>query len=153
MSSGNGPSHDDQLIRIPKFVLEDRILGAWVGKSYGAAMGEPLEFAFNGRIFLGAVDVQEHALREWLVNEDDLYMNMAMLAVVADRGLAATSEDFAAPYREGAFLVWHANGQARQNLQHDSRPLVALRQAHHRSRSLVHEFGFPLPTPFDAPFA
>ena len=116
MSDGSEPRHDGQLVRLPKFVLEDRILGAWVGKSYGAAMGEPLEFAFNGRIFLGAVDVQEHALREWLVNEDDLYMNMAMLAVVADKGLGASSEDFAAPYREGKFLVWHANGQARQNV-------------------------------------
>ena len=116
MHDGNGPRHDGQLVRIPKLVLEDRILGAWVGKSYGAAMGEPLEFAFNGRMFLGAVDVQEHALREWLVNEDDLYMNMAMLAVVADKGLDASSEDFAAPYREAKFLVWHANGQARQNV-------------------------------------
>ena len=116
MHNGNGPRHDGQLVRIPKVVLEDRILGAWVGKSYGAAMGEPLEFAFNGRMFLGAVDVQEHALREWLVNEDDLYMNMAMLAVVADKGLTASSEDFAAPYREAKFLVWHANGQARQNV-------------------------------------
>ena len=116
MTHRNEPLHDDHLVRVPKSVLEDRILGAWVGKSYGAAMGEPLEFAFNGRIFLGAVDVQEHALREWLVNEDDLYMNMAMLAVVSEKGLAASSEDFAAPYREGKFLVWHANGQARQNV-------------------------------------
>ena len=116
MSDRGGPRYDGQLVRIPKFVLEDRILGAWVGKSYGAAMGEPLEFAFNGRIFLGAVDVQEHALREWLVNEDDLYMNMANLAVVADKGLGASSDDFAIPYREGKFLVWHANGQARQNV-------------------------------------
>ena len=108
--------HDNHLIRIPKFVLEDKILGAWVGKSYGAAMGEPLEFSFTGRTFEGAVDVQQRALREWLVNEDDLYMNMGMLAVVADKGLAATSDDFAGPYREAAFLVWHANGQARQNL-------------------------------------
>ena len=116
MNDGNRPRHDGELIRIPRAVLEDRILGAWAGKSYGAAMGEPLEFAFNGRIFLGAVDVQEHALREWLVNEDDLYMNMANLAVVADKGLGASSEDFAIPYREGKFLVWHANGQARQNV-------------------------------------
>jgi hypothetical protein len=116
MSNQNGPSDDGQLVRIPRSVLEDRILGAWVGKSYGAAMGEPLEFAFNGRVFLGAVDVQEHALRTWLVNEDDLYMNMANLAVVADKGLDASSEDFAIPYREGKFLVWHANGQARQNV-------------------------------------
>ena len=87
----------------------------WASRT-GAAMGEPLEFAFNGRMFLGAVDVQEHALREWLVNEDDLYMNMAMLAVVADNGLAASSDDFAAPYRQAKFLVWHANGQARQNV-------------------------------------
>lgn len=108
--------NDGHHIRIPKVVLEDKILGAWVGKSYGAAMGEPLEFFFTGKTFEGAVDVQEQALREWLVNEDDLYVNLGMLSVIADKGLGATSDDFARPYREAGFLVWHANGQARQNL-------------------------------------
>ena len=109
-------NHDGHHIRIPKLVLEDKILGAWVGKSYGAAMGEPLEFFFTGRTFEGSVNVQKQALQEWLVDEDDLYVNLAMMEVVAEKGLGATSEDFAAPYRNAGFLVWHANGQARQNL-------------------------------------
>ena len=108
--------NDGHQMRMPKLVLEDKIFGAWVGKSYGAAMGEPLEFSFTGRTFEGAVDVQEKALKEWLVNEDDLYVNLAMLGVVAAKGLGATSDDFAGPYRGAGFLVWHANGQARQNL-------------------------------------
>ena len=68
---------------------------AWVGKSYARGDGRPAGGAFNGRMFLGAgrrrAAAAEHALREWLVNEDDLYMNMAMLAVVADKGLAASA--------------------------------------------------------------
>ena len=104
------------MVRLEKDTLRDRILGAWVGKSYGAAMGEPIEFDYAGEIYEGSVAVQEVHLRDWLVNEDDLYMNMGMLQVVAERGLEATSEDFASPYREAGYLVWHANGQARQNL-------------------------------------
>ena len=104
------------MLRLKKDALKDKILGAWVGKSYGAAMGEPIEFKYTGEIFEGNVDVQELHLREWLVNEDDLYMNMAVLQVVAEQGLDATPEDIATPYREGKYLVWHANGQARQNL-------------------------------------
>ena len=68
--------------RIEKRALRDRILGAWVGKSYGAAMGEPIEFKYVGEIYEGPSDVQEVHLRDWLVNEDDLYMNMGMLKVV-----------------------------------------------------------------------
>ena len=102
--------------QLDKKSLRDKILGAWVGKSYGAAMGEPIEFKYAGQIYEGSVDVQEIHLRDWLVNEDDLYMNMGMLGVVAERGLEATSEDFSSPYREAGYLVWHANGQARQNL-------------------------------------
>ncbi len=94
--------------RIEKGALRDRILGAWVGKSYGAAMGEPIEFKYVGEIYEGPSDVQEVHLRDWLVNEDDLYMNMGMLKVVAERGLEATSEDFSTPYREAGYLVWHA---------------------------------------------
>lgn len=97
-------------------VLRDKILGAWVGKSYGAAMGEPIEFQYCGEIYEGSVDVQEKFLRDVLVNEDDLYMNMGMLRVVVDHGLDATSDNFAIPYREAKYLVWHANCQARQNL-------------------------------------
>jgi hypothetical protein len=104
------------MFRIDKKTLRDKIMGAWVGKSYGAAMGEPIEFDYCGEIYDGPVDVQDEHLRDWLVNEDDLYMNMGMLEVVAERGLNATSEDFATPYREARYLVWHANGQARQNL-------------------------------------
>jgi hypothetical protein len=104
------------VVRIENDSLRDKILGAWVGKSYGAAVGEPIEFDYAGEIFEGSVAVQEVHLRDWLVNEDDLYMNMGMLKVVVERGLEATSEDFASPYREGGYLVWHANGQARQNL-------------------------------------
>ena len=96
--------------------LKDKILGAWVGKSYGAMMGEPMEFQAQGEIYEGSLAIQPEAPRKWLYNEDDLYTNMAFLEIMRDKGLQATQDDFADVFRKSDFMLWHANGQARQNL-------------------------------------
>ena len=41
---------------------------------------------------------------------------MAFLEVLRDKGLDASQEDFADVFRQSKFMLWHANGQARQNL-------------------------------------
>jgi hypothetical protein len=96
--------------------LKDRILGAWVGKSYGAMMGEPMEFHSQGEIYEGSLAIQPDAPIKWLYNEDDLYTNMAFLEILRDNGLHATQDDFADVFRKSEFMLWHANGQARQNM-------------------------------------
>jgi hypothetical protein len=104
------------ILKISKTGLRNKILGAWVGKSYGAMMGEPMEFQAQGHIYEGALDIHPDAPKIWLHNEDDLYTNMAFLEIMRDKGLQATQDDFADVFRQSDFMLWHANGQARQNL-------------------------------------
>ncbi|MEM7538106.1 MAG: ADP-ribosylglycohydrolase family protein [Chloroflexota bacterium] len=96
--------------------LQDKILGGWSGKSYGAMMGEPMEFHAQGAIYEGSLDIHPDAPKIWLHSEDDLYTNMAFLEILRDKGLQATQDDFADVFRKSDFMLWHANGQARQNL-------------------------------------
>lgn len=103
-------------IEISKQTLKDKILGGWAGKSYGAMMGEPMEFAAQGEIYEGSLDIHPEAPTTWLHNEDDLYVNMAFLEIMQDKGLNATQDDFAEVFRSSKFMLWHANGQARQNI-------------------------------------
>ena len=79
-------------------------------------MGEPMEFDAQGEIYEGSLEIHPDAPKIWLHNEDDLYTNMSFLEVLREHGLEATQENFADVFREKNFLLWHANGQARQNL-------------------------------------
>ena len=89
--------------------LRDRILGGWTGKSYGCMMGEPMEYAVQGEFYEGSLEIHPKAPTVWLHNEDDLYVNMALLEVMRDRGLQACAEDYAKVFRESKFMLWHAN--------------------------------------------
>ena len=80
-------------------------------------MGEPMEFAAQGEIYEGSLAIQPEAPTKWLHNEDDLYVNMAFLEVMRERGMHATIDDFAKVFRDSKFMLWHANGQARQNIK------------------------------------
>jgi hypothetical protein len=97
--------------------LQDKILGGWCGKAYGCMMGEPMEFKAQGEIYEGSLDIDPKAPTTWLHNEDDMYVNMALLEIMRDEGLSAGLEDYAKVFRESEFMLWHANGQARQNIK------------------------------------
>lgn len=102
--------------RISNSDLLDRIKGGWTGKSYGCMMGEPLEYTVQGDIYEGSLDIHPDAPLIWLQHEDDLYVNMAFLEIMREKGLDASIDDFANVFRESKFMLWHANGQARQNV-------------------------------------
>jgi hypothetical protein len=107
----------DQLetVDLTREVLLDKIRGGWVGKAYGVSFGGPTEFRYQGKIIEGPLELDPKGL-EWLPWQDDMYVNMALLKAVVDKGLDATAEDFAREFAYGGFLLWHANGQGRQNL-------------------------------------
>ena len=67
-----------------------------------------MEFAAQGEIYGGSLDRHPDTPKIWLHNEDDLYTNMAFLEVMQD--------NFADIFRNSKFMLWHANGQAKQNL-------------------------------------
>lgn len=95
--------------------LLNRIRGGWVGKAYGVSYGAPTEFAYCGRIITRPLEMKPGELAN-LAEQDDIYVNMGLLKAVADNGLDATVEDFAKEFTYGGFLLWHANGQGRQNV-------------------------------------
>jgi len=95
--------------------LLDKIRGGWVGKAYGVTFGGPTEFKHQGKMIEGPLEFRPEAL-ERLSSQDDMYVNMALLKAIQDHGLAATPEEFAKEFAHGGFLLWHANGQGRQNL-------------------------------------
>ena len=68
-------------------------------------MGEPMEFAAQGEIYEGSLDIHPDAPKVWLHNEDDLYTNMAFLEVMRDKGLNASQDDFADIFRRSKFML------------------------------------------------
>jgi len=99
-------------------VLEDRIRGGWAGQMIGVSFGEPTEFRYLGEI------IPEEALPEWrpemvvsTLNQDDLYVDMTFAAVLDEKGLDATTDDFGAMFREAEYRLWHANLAARRALK------------------------------------
>jgi hypothetical protein len=99
-------------------VLEDKIRGGWAGQMIGVSFGEPTEFHFLREI------VPERELPVWrpemvasTLDQDDLYVDMTFAAVLDEKGLDATSDDFGAMFREAKYRLWHANLAARRALR------------------------------------
>jgi hypothetical protein len=98
--------------------LEDKIRGGWAGQMIGVSFGAPTEFRYLGRI------IPEEELPAWrpemvagTLNQDDLYVDMTFAAVLDEKGLDATTEDFGAMFREAEYRLWHANLAARRALR------------------------------------
>ncbi|MHC4913423.1 MAG: ADP-ribosylglycohydrolase family protein, partial [Planctomycetota bacterium] len=100
---------------LTKADLLDKIRGGWVGKAYGVSFGGPTEFRYQGRIIESSLALDPEGLED-LPGQDDMYVNMALLKTVVDHGLDASVVDFAREFAYGGFLLWHANGQGRQNI-------------------------------------
>jgi len=99
-------------------VLEDKVRGGWAGQMIGVSFGEPTEFRYLDRI------IPEEELPAWqperiasTLNQDDLYVDMTFAAVLDEKGLDATTEDFGAMFRDADYRLWHANLAARRALR------------------------------------
>jgi hypothetical protein len=108
-------SASGRTVTVSRTTLLDKIRGGWVGKAYGVSFGGPTEFRHQGEIIEGPLVLEPEGLKK-LPGQDDLYVNMALLKAIAIHGLDASAADFAMEFAEGGFLLWHANGQGRQNL-------------------------------------
>jgi hypothetical protein len=98
--------------------LQDKIRGGWVGQMIGVSYGAPTEFAYLNRM------IPEEDLPVWqpdmiseALNQDDLYVDITFAAALDEFGLDATTEDFAAMFRDTEFALWHANLAARRALR------------------------------------
>lgn len=104
-----------QTVTISREALLDKIRGGWVGKAYGVSFGGPTEFRYQGKIIERPLQLDPKGLKV-LPGQDDMYVNMALLKALVLHGLDAPASAFAKEFAYGGFLLWHANGQGRQNL-------------------------------------
>jgi hypothetical protein len=103
---------------MPVSRLEDKIRGGWAGQMIGVSFGAPTEFRYLGTI------VPEEDLPKWrpemvkdALDQDDLYVDMTLAAVLDEKGLDATTDDFGAMFRNAKYHLWHANLAARRALR------------------------------------
>jgi hypothetical protein len=98
--------------------LRDRIRGGWAGQMIGVSYGAPTEFRYLETI------IPKDKLPVWSpekitnsLNQDDLYVDMTFAQVLDDKGLNATTQDFADMFKNARYALWHANLSARRNLK------------------------------------
>jgi len=103
---------------MPLATLEDKIRGGWAGQIIGVSFGAPTEFHYLGEI------APEDALPTWhpemvenAIDQDDLYVDMTFAAVLDEKGLDATTDDFGDMFREAQYHLWHANLASRRALK------------------------------------
>lgn len=102
---------------ISRAQLRDKIEGGWAGQMIGVSFGAPTEFTSLAKIIEGplpswTVDRVSNSLQQ-----DDLYVDMTFAKVLDDKGLDATTEDFAALFQNASYSLWHANLAARRNIR------------------------------------
>ncbi|MBI1356686.1 MAG: ADP-ribosylglycohydrolase family protein [Acidobacteria bacterium] len=111
-------SSESGLQSIPLAELHDRIEGGWAGQMIGVSYGLPTEFKFNNQIIPEAdVPVWTPDRVAEALDNDDLYVDMTFAAVLDEKGLDATTEDFGAMFKEADYRLWHANLAARRALR------------------------------------
>ena len=109
-------------VSLPSAKVKDKIRGGWVGQTVGCTYGGPTEFRWLGTW------IQDYVVLEWndslmLKNYtnspglyDDLYMDLAFLAVLDSLGPDAPVEAMAHKFANAGFRLWHANQAARWNI-------------------------------------
>ncbi len=103
--------------KLPLPVLRDKIQGGWAGQMIGVSYGAPTEFKSLGKILEGPLDAWGPSRVANSINQDDLYVDMTFAKVLDDKGLDATTEDFANMFRDAKYALWHANLAGRRNLK------------------------------------
>ena len=118
-------------VRMDKQTLQDRIMGAWAGQTIGCTYGGPTEFQYNGTMINDHIPIEypEHRILWYFDNApglyDDVYMDLTFVDVFDKQGLDASQEAFAEAFSHAGYPLWHANQQARYNLQQGMSPAVS----------------------------
>lgn len=104
-------------VRISAKAMRDKIRGGWAGQTIGVCYGGPTEFRWNGTWIPEHVRLDYSAEQlERYFNNDDLYMDMAFLAVFDSLGLDAPQSALAEKFAYAGFSLWHANQAGRWNI-------------------------------------
>jgi ADP-ribosylglycohydrolase len=88
----------------------DQVLGGWIGKSMGGAIGARFE-GYKGWIEIGAHEM----FPDEIPPNDDLDPQVLWLKVLEEKGLAMTSDDLAQAWLEGCWYPFNEYGIFRRN--------------------------------------
>src|SRR6266536_6553552 len=106
--------------------LRDKIAGGWAGQMIGVSFGAPTEFRFNQKqVPSERFPVWKPEMVSESLNQDDLYVDMTFAKVLDEKGIHATTADFAAMFRNAQYRLWHANLAARRALKRGVAPELA----------------------------
>jgi len=103
-------------------VVRDKIKGGWVGQTVGCSYGGPTEFRWLGTWIQDYVPIRwdENLMLEYYENKpglyDDIYMDLAFVSVLDEKGLDAPVSEMALKYANAGFKLWHANQAGRWNI-------------------------------------
>ncbi len=97
--------------------IYNKILGGWVGQMAGVVYGADVEFYYRGEIMPeeDVIDFSNLNINNafW---QDDLYVEMTFLSVMAEKGFDCTLEALGEAFAASQYPLDHANKQARENL-------------------------------------
>jgi ADP-ribosylglycohydrolase len=97
-------------MHIPYERYLDQILGGWIGKSMGGAIGARFE-GYKGWIEIGA----DEMFPAEIPPNDDLDLQVLWLKVLEEKGAALTSDDLAKAWLEGCWYPFNEYGIFRRN--------------------------------------
>lgn len=115
-------------ITMSKETLMDKIKGGWAGQTIGCTYGGPTEFEFRGTMINDNIDIDWPEGRiAWYFDHapglyDDVYMDLTFVDVFDKFGLDADINEFAKAFANADYPLWHANQQARYNIQQGIMP-------------------------------
>lgn len=106
----------DGVRAISRTELLERVRGGWAGQMVGVSLATHTEFAATDTPYLAPLPWDVPSSVTYAHTQDDLYVEMAFVKVLDEKGLKATPRDFARAFELSPFVLYHANFVGRKNI-------------------------------------
>lgn len=127
-TNSRNKEEDADYITLSKEVLKDKIKGAWALQTIGVSYGGPTEFKYLGKMIDDSIPIvwadttMLHWMKTFPALYDDIYLDLTFVEVMEAEGLDAPALSHGKAVADAKYWLWHANQQARYNIQHNILP-------------------------------